>query len=93
MSELARDLANVLNRHSVEHLCGNTPDWVLAEYLIDCLGSYGHAVAKRDRWYGISPSPGAAETEPQMLVPDPAWPAEPATWPLDAETEETRDGG
>lgn len=36
----------------------NTPDFILAEFLIGCLKQYENAVQARDRWYGIEPRPG-----------------------------------
>jgi len=35
----------------------NTPDWVLAQYLMDCLKAFEIATKARDKWYGISLSP------------------------------------
>ena len=40
------DLRDVLNKHSVENLT-DTPDWILAEYLFNCLQAYH--VLHRDR--------------------------------------------
>lgn len=37
----------------------NTPDWILAEYLIGCLAAFDHAVNARERYYG-RPSDTAA---------------------------------
>ena len=46
-----KELENLINRHSMEN--GNdTPDFLLAEYLCDCLASYEVAVTKREKWYG-----------------------------------------
>lgn len=64
---LAQDLSAVLNQHGIERIVGNTPDWILAEYLIDCLSSLSGAIAKRDRWYGMAPRPGAIT----YTVPEP----------------------
>jgi hypothetical protein len=58
--ELGRDLAVVLNRHSVENVA-NVPDFVLATYLLGCLDTFHSAVGARDAWYGISPAPGKGE--------------------------------
>ncbi len=49
--ELVRDIASVLNRHSVENL-SDTPDFILAEYLVSCLMSFNAAVNDRAEWYG-----------------------------------------
>lgn len=41
------DLAEVLNRHSAEK-ASDTPDHVLATFLIDCMGAFNAAVRTRD---------------------------------------------
>jgi hypothetical protein len=55
--DLARDLAEVVNRHSRENL-SNTPDFLLAEFMLAALEAAELFTAKRDRWYGIAPKPG-----------------------------------
>lgn len=49
--EFKRDLTQLLNKHSLENL-GNTPDFILAEYIIECLKNYSFTVTRRDNWYG-----------------------------------------
>lgn len=51
--ELALDLAAVLNRHSVENL-SNTPDHVLAAYLVSCLITWQISTELRDAWWGVN---------------------------------------
>lgn len=46
-SELERDLAAVLNRHSQEN-ASNTPDFILAQYLLGCLAAWNAAVQQRE---------------------------------------------
>ena len=41
---------NVLNKYCVEN-ASNTPDFILASYLMDCLKSFNHALNKRAKWY------------------------------------------
>lgn len=57
MSDLADEIQNVLNRHSAENE-SNTPDFILAEYLTDCLAAYDKAVQRRAAWYGRIDVPG-----------------------------------
>lgn len=57
MSELARELGAVLNRASRENE-SNTPDFLLAEYLLGCLEAGEKLIKKRDVWYQINPAPG-----------------------------------
>ena len=54
MSEFQKELEQLINRHSVENQSG-TPDFILAEYLCDCLNSFARAVGERDAWYGFRP--------------------------------------
>lgn len=50
-------LESLLNRHCMEN-GGNTPDFILAEYLRQCLVAFDAAIVARDAWYGIVPHPG-----------------------------------
>ena len=52
-----RDLQALLNRHSRENE-SNTPDFVLAQYLQDCLRAFDSAVRFRGHWYGRMDEPG-----------------------------------
>lgn len=46
-----KDLQDVINRHSMEN-GSNTPDYLLAEYLIMCLAAFNAGVNMRDQWHG-----------------------------------------
>lgn len=49
-SALAKELAEVLNRHSAE--CkSDTPDYILAQYLEECLENYNKTIRMREAWY------------------------------------------
>jgi hypothetical protein len=54
---LAQDLAAALNRHSMEN-GSNTPDFILADYLIGCLMAFNTNVNQRSTWYGHRCQPG-----------------------------------
>lgn len=45
--EFRKDLAAVLNKHSIENT-SDTPDFILAA----CLNTYNEAVRSREEWYG-----------------------------------------
>ena len=45
------ELRALLNKHSREN-GSNTPDFVLASYLIECLVAFDRAVGMRVSWYG-----------------------------------------
>ena len=62
VSELERDLAQVLNKHSAENE-SNTPDFILAEYLMGCLKAFNTATNSVNAWRGVGTSiVGATDT-------------------------------
>ena len=54
---LTKELTSVINRHSVEN-GSNTPDYILAEYILSCLEVFDRAVNSRADWYGRFDVPG-----------------------------------
>ena len=64
---LRQDIENAINRNSAEN-GSNTPDFVLAEYLTDCLHAFDKATGKREKWYGTHLAPGNREPEAPELV-------------------------
>jgi hypothetical protein len=54
---LEHELEELLNRHSAENE-SNTPDFLLARYLMSCLEAFNKVVKDRDRWYGVVLEPG-----------------------------------
>ncbi len=44
-----QELTKLINSLSLEN-SSNTPDWILAEYLFNCLMAYNEAVHERDKW-------------------------------------------
>lgn len=53
MSEFVKELEQLINKHSKENLC-NTPDFILANYLNDCLIAFKSAVNWRTNWWGTN---------------------------------------
>lgn len=45
------DLEHLLKRHGREGK-SNTPDFILATYLSNCLLAFADAVNQREKWYG-----------------------------------------
>ena len=50
-NDLEEEIAKLLNKYSRENH-SNTPDFILAEYLIGCLNVFEVASLERERWYG-----------------------------------------
>jgi hypothetical protein len=67
-----QELTSLINRHSMEN-DSDTPDFILAEYLLNCLNTYNQAVNTRDLWYtsadepldGDDPHECRADAEPE----------------------------
>ena len=63
---LIDELAAVLNCASAEN-GSDTPDFILAAYLSDCLAAWNRNVTAREAWYGRQPR---AETMPLPAPPE-----------------------
>lgn len=47
------ELRKLLNLYSMEHASG-TPNWILARFMLSCLGAWNVAARQRDAWYELS---------------------------------------
>lgn len=45
------ELKTLINKYSMEN-CSDTPDFVLANYVENCLTAFNNAVVEREKWYG-----------------------------------------
>ncbi|MAG26519.1 hypothetical protein CMI47_13310 [Candidatus Pacearchaeota archaeon] len=55
-NSLEREIKDILNKTSRENI-SDTPDFILAEYLIDCLEAFEKATNKRNQWYTTDNKP------------------------------------
>jgi len=62
MSKLSTEIGELLNTHSREN-ASDTPDFILAEYLMSCLEAFELAVCRRESFYG-RPAPDAQAHHP-----------------------------
>ena len=51
MEDFRKELETLINKHSMEN-GSDTPDFLLAEYLTDCLNTFEKTMQKREKWYG-----------------------------------------
>ena len=51
-SRFRKELESLINSNLMEN-GSDTPDFILAEYLSNCLVVFDSAVKKRDKWYGF----------------------------------------
>ena len=54
--ELFKKMQEILNQTCSEN-DSNTPDFILAKYLITCLEAFNEAVVRRDDWYNVNLEP------------------------------------
>ena len=50
MENFRKELEQLINKNSMEN-GSNTPDYILADYLTDCLMAFDKAMKTRDRFY------------------------------------------
>ncbi|MDD5650798.1 MAG: hypothetical protein PHF86_10360 [Candidatus Nanoarchaeia archaeon] len=53
---LRKNIEDAINKVSEENE-SNTPDFILAEYLINCLKAFDLATKQRDKWYNVNLEP------------------------------------
>lgn len=66
---LRKEIEEAINRNSAEN-GSDTPDFILAEYLTDCLSAYDKATTAREKWYGRERLPSF----PPATPPPGGWP-------------------
>jgi len=49
--EFRKDLIYIINKYSLEN-DSDSPDWLLAQYIISCLGNFDSTVRGREIWHG-----------------------------------------
>jgi len=49
-------LEHLINRHCMEN-DSNTPDWILAQYMMSCLKAFNVATQQRENWHDRDPRP------------------------------------
>lgn len=59
-SEFVKELEQLINKHSMEN-GSNTPDFILAHYMANCLRSFNEAIRARDKWHTVPPTDGPAQ--------------------------------
>ena len=48
---LTKKLSDLLNSHSIENR-SDTPDFMLAEFMLGCLTVYENTINNREKWFG-----------------------------------------
>lgn len=67
-NDLEHALASALNRFSAENP-SNTPDWILAQFLLGCLAAWNQGVQQRETWYGRDARPTGGSGPDPVAIP------------------------
>ena len=54
MTDFKKELIHLLNKYSKES-DSDTPDYMLAQYIINCLAALTQVTRVRDKWHGFKP--------------------------------------
>ena len=66
--EFRKELEQLINRHSMEN-GSDTPDYILAEYMADCLAAFDRATQRRDQHMSADmPEPAQPETAKRVPI-------------------------
>lgn len=65
---LRKEIEQAINRNCAEN-GSDTPDFILAEYLTECLGAFDKAVTAREKWYGRKSDGGSTVVGVLLEVP------------------------
>jgi hypothetical protein len=63
IESLEQALERLLNTYSQEN-ASNTPDFILAQYLLGCLDTWNAAIQRREEWYGREFKAGTVGQDP-----------------------------
>lgn len=58
-----KEIESLINRYSQENV-SNTPDFVLAQFILGCLAAFNTAVQQREGLYGRDPRPTEIKLNP-----------------------------
>lgn len=72
-NDLESEVTVALNRFSAENP-SNTPDWILAQYLLACLAAWNIGVQQRETWYGRNAQPRGGSDPTPTIGPEPRQP-------------------
>ena len=50
MTDFVNELEGLINKYSLENK-SDTPDFILAAYLVNCLSAFNFATTHRTKWY------------------------------------------
>ena len=58
-----KEIAEVINRNSLEAHFNDTPDYILAEVAVEAMENFAEASARRDNWHGFKEAVSRAKNK------------------------------
>lgn len=49
--EFEKELKELINKHSIENH-SDTPDWIIANFIVNCLANWTSSTKEREKYYG-----------------------------------------
>jgi len=72
-SNFVKELENLINKYNMES-GSDTPDFMLANYLMECLENYNNVLKCREKWYGRGlKSYGDGSPQPLEIGTEAGW--------------------
>jgi hypothetical protein len=66
MKKFLEELQDLINRFSKENE-NNTPDFILAQYMENCLNAFTKATNEREKWYGKNDCAGCTHIGDEII--------------------------
>ncbi len=61
------ELSALINKYSEDNFA-ETPDFLLAQFIVGCLGAYAIATKRREEWFGRGRHPAGSGGAPEPLA-------------------------
>lgn len=68
--EFIKELAELINKHSLEKEMRDTPDYILAQVCVDAMAVFSEAIARRDEWHGFRKADEKSAKDAKRNYPD-----------------------
>lgn len=68
--DFKQELTELINKHGMEKVFGDTPDFILAKVAFHAMAVFGEATKERDNWHGFRKADEKSSKEAKHNYPD-----------------------
>lgn len=68
--DFEKELTELINKHGMEKVFGDTPDFILAKVAFHAMAVFGEATKERDNWHGFRKADEKSSKEAKHNYPD-----------------------